>query len=63
VQDFFYKIFFGGRIWNWWGVVWGEHGLEDFAQNLYKFGGMVGHTAPVLFSKNNDLEQLYNIGY
>ena len=45
------------------GVVWGEHGLEDFAQKIYKFGGMVGLYPPFLFSKNNDLEQLYNIGY
>jgi len=24
VQDFFYKIFFGGRIWNWWGLFEGN---------------------------------------
>jgi len=24
------------------GVVSGELGVEDFAENLYKFGGMVG---------------------
>ena len=45
------------------GVVSGELGVEDFAENLYKFGGMVRYTPPILFSKINNLEQLYNIGY
>ena len=45
------------------GVVWGEHGLEDFAVNLYKFGGMAGLYRPVLSSKNNDLEQLLDLIY
>ena len=45
------------------GVVWGEHGLENFAVDLYKFGCMAGYTVPVLSNKNNDLEHLYDIGY
>jgi len=61
------KIFFIKFFWRSYlklmGVVWGEHGLEDFCQNLYKFGGMVGLYRPVLFSKINNLGQLLDIVY
>ncbi len=45
------------------GVVWGEHGLENFAVDLYKFGYMVGVYRTDLLNKNNNLEHLYDIGY